>query len=325
MAVRITLTGPFPRTEALVGATRDFDRGRISAGALEEAYARTESEVVQLEKRLGTDRLTAGYLQWPDLFRPIAEGWGGFAVGPLTRWFETNTFFRQPILNAPPERTTGALSVRLPASLRKEGPGCGLIILPGPYTLAGLLDNRSGETAQALVHRLGRLFAEEVRELKGQGFAAFEWVEPLLVYQPPSPTMAESVIAAYQAIGAAAQDSPSLLWTYFGDAAPLLPLLGRLSVSSVGFDLSETDPSSITDRLGGRGLGLGVVDPRTTLSEDPEHIARIVRDLQERLDPPSIWLGPGAPLDLLAAEPAARKLHVLAAAREALSAARRSS
>jgi methionine synthase II (cobalamin-independent) len=170
---------------------------------------------------------------------------------------------------------------------------------------------------------LGRLFAEEVRELKGKGFATFEWVEPLLVYQPPTPTLAESVIAAYEAIGAAAQDSLSLLWTYFGDAAPILPLLARLPVSSVGFDLSETDPASITDRLGGRGLGLGVVDPRTTLSEDPGHIATIVRDLQGRLHPPSIWLGPGAPLDLLAAEPAARKLHVLAAARDALSTTRR--
>lgn len=325
MPVRITLTGPFPRSEELVAATRDFDRGRIDAPALEAVYARAEGEVVQLEKQLATDRLTGGYLRWADLFRPIAEGWGGFTVGPITRWFETNTFFRQPILNGPPERTPGSLAARLPPSLPREGPGRALVVLPGPYTLAGLLENRSGETAQALVHRFGRLFAEEVRELRGAGYASFEWVEPLLVYEPPSPTTSEAVIAAYQAIGAAAGDATTLLWTYFGDAAPLLPLLSRLAVSHVGFDLSETDPKSITDRLGGRGLGLGVVDPRTTLSEDAPEVVAIVRELQRRLQPPSIWLGPGAPLDLLAAEPAARKLHVLSAARDALAADRRSS
>lgn len=324
MTVRVTLTGPFPRSEELVAATRDFDRGRIPADALEAVYVRDEAAVVELEKRLGTDRVTGGYLRWADLFRPISEGWGGFSVGPVTRWFETNTFFRQPILHAPPDRTPGALAARLPPSLRTEGPARGLVLLPGPYTLAGLLDNRSGETPQAVVHRLGRLFAEEVRELKGQGFTAFEWVEPLLVYRPPSPTLAESVIAAYQAIGTAAQDSLSILWTYFADAAPLLPLLARLNVSVVGVDLSETDPRTITDRLGGRGIGLGVVDPRTTLNEDPAHIASIVRELEARLHPPSVWLGPGAPLDLLAAEPAAHKLRVLSAARAALSTGGRS-
>lgn len=325
MAVRTTLTGPFPRSEQLVQATRDHDRGRIDSAALEETFVRAESDVVQLEKRLGTDRLTAGYLRWPDLFRPIAEGWSGFSVGPLTRWFETNTFFRQPILNSPPERSPGALVPRLPPSLRSEGPGRGLILLPGPYTLTGLLDNRSGETSEALVHRLGRLLAEEVRELRSLGFTTFEWIEPLLVYRPPTPTLGESLIAAYQAIHGAFPDATSLLWTYFGDAAPLLPLLRRLPVSVIGFDLSETDPKGIAGPLNGRGLGLGVVDPRTTLSEDPGHIIAIVRDLQERLAPSSIWLGPGAPLDLLAAESAAKKLHVLAAARDALSAGRRPS
>lgn len=318
MAVRITLTGPFPRSEEVVAATRDFDRQRITAEALEEVYVRAEGEVVALEQRLATDRLTAGYLRWPDLFRPIAESWGGFAVGPLTRWFETNTFFRQPILHAPPERTSGALAARLPPSLRTVGAGRGLVILPGPYTLVGLLENQSGETPESLVHRLGRLFADEVRELKGQGFTTFEWVEPLLVYRPPTPTLTESIVAAYQAIGAAAGDSTTLVWTYFGDAQPVLPLLGRLGVSAIGVDLSETDPASIRDHFGGRGLGLGVVDPRTTLAEDPAHIAQIARELQERVKPSSIWLGPGGPLDLLAAEPAARKLHVLTAAREAL-------
>lgn len=318
MSVRITLTGPFPRSEQLVSATRDFDRGRTDAETLESVYAQAETDVVELETRLGTDRVTAGYLRWPDLFRPIAEGWDGFSVGPLTRWFETNTFFRQPILNAPPERVPGAFASRLPPSLETVGRGRGLVLLPGPYTLAGLLENRSGETLQALVHRLGRLFADEVRDLRALGFGAFEWVEPLLVYRPPSPTLAESVVEAYQSIGGAAGDATTLLWTYFGDAAPLLPLLGRLKVSVIGVDLSETDPAAISLSRHDQGLGLGVVDPRTTLSEDPGQIVSIVRQLQTRLHPPSIWLGPGAPLELLAAEPAARKLHVLASAREAI-------
>src|SRR5208282_1060144 len=82
MIVRTGLTGAFPRSEALVTATRDLDRGRTSAEAVEELFAKTEEEVVALEHRLGFDDRTAGYLRWPDLFRPFAETWEGFAAGP---------------------------------------------------------------------------------------------------------------------------------------------------------------------------------------------------------------------------------------------------
>jgi 5-methyltetrahydropteroyltriglutamate--homocysteine methyltransferase len=323
MIVHAGLFGPFPRSEALVTATRDLDRGRASPELVEELYARTEAEVVAIERRLGLDVITGGYLRWPDLFRPFAETWDGFTVGPLTRWFETNTFYRQPILHAPPARVAGGIAGRLPPAVRSD-PGHGAVIVPGPYTFAGLLDNRSGETDEALVHRLGRLLAEEARELAGLGLAAFEFSEPLLVDRPPDGSLAEAVVAAYRSIRAAVPNAAVLVWTYGADARPTFPLLERLAVSAFGVDLAETDWESIPaspDRHG-VGLGLGVIDPRTTLIEDPAEVARIVRALQERRHPPAIWLGPGGPLDLLPWEPATKKLHVLPAARQALSGAR---
>jgi|HubBroStandDraft_1064217.scaffolds.fasta_scaffold04688_2 5-methyltetrahydropteroyltriglutamate--homocysteine methyltransferase len=317
MHVRTGLTGPFPRSEALVSATRDLDRGRASAEVVEALYLRTEAEVVALEQRLGLDTVTGGYLRWPDLFRPFAETWEGFTVGPLTRWFETNTFYRQPILHAPPGRIPGAISARLPPPLRADPEHAG-VILPGPYTFAGLLENRSGETDEALVHRLGRLLAEETRELAGLGYTTFQFTEPLLVDRPPSGASAEAVLAAYRAIQTSIGRGTSLVWTYGGDANPVFPLLDRLPVSGVGVDLAETDWEAIPSSSEPRGLGLGVIDPRTTLGEDPSEVVRIVRTLQQRRRPSTLWLGPGGPLDLVPWEPAARKLEVLPAVRQAL-------
>ncbi len=318
MMVRTGLTGPFPRCEALVTATRDLDRGRTTPEAVEEAFASAERDVAQLETRLGFAHVTGGYLRWPDLFRPIAESWDGFAVGPLQRWFETNTFYRQPILVAPPARTPRALAARLPPACL-EDPGRARVILPGPYTLAGLADNRSGETDEAIVHRLGRLLGEEIAELRGLGYGTFQFTDPLLVVRPPSGPKAEAVLAAYRGIAAGADHGTTLVWTYGADAAPALALLEKLPVSAFGIDLAETDPESLPEHKGGTGLGLGVVDPRTTLGEDADEVVRIVRRVYARRRPPSIWLGPGGPLDLLPWEPATRKLHVLAAARQALS------
>jgi len=315
--VRTGLTGPFPRSESVVAATRDLDRGRVTPEVVEDLYARTEAEVVALERRLGFDQVTGGYLRWADLFRPFAETWEGFTVGPLTRWFETNTFYRQPILNAPPERVRGAIAARLPPALRAE-PGRARVILPGPYTFAGLLENRSGETEEALVHRLGRLLADEVRELTGAGYSTFQFTEPLLVDRPPERALAEAVVAAYGSVRAAAGTATTVIWTYGGDAVPVYPLLDRLPVSVVGVDLAETDWEAIPASSERRGLGLGVVDPRTTLVEDASDVVRIVHALKDRRRPSVVWLGPGGPLDLVPWEPATRKLHLLPAARQML-------
>ena len=318
MIVRTGLTGSFPRSEALVSATRDLDRGRTSADTVEELYAKTESEVVALEERLGFDGQTAGYLRWPDLFRPFAETWEGFTVGPLTRWLETNTFYRQPILLAPPGRTAGALASRLPPPLLRS-PGSSRVLLPGPYTFSQMLDNRAGETEPALIHRLGRLLGDEVKELRGRGFTTFLFSEPQLVVHPPEGPRAEAVLAGYRAVDASLSGGTSIVWTYGADARTAFPLLDRLPVSVVGVDLAETEVDHIPAGPSAQGLGLGVVDPRTTLEEDPAEVARVVRAANARRRSPMVWLGPGGPLDLLPWEPATRKLHVLPAVQRALS------
>jgi 5-methyltetrahydropteroyltriglutamate--homocysteine methyltransferase len=303
-----SLTGAFPRSEPLVAATRDLDRGRTTPEAVERLFEQSERDVLALENRLGLAPVTGGFQRWPDLFRPIAETWRGFTVGTLTRWFETNTFFRQPILNHPPERVAGALAARLGKGPFPSGRKA---ILPGPYTLTGLLENRSGETSEALVHRFGRLLAAEASELRGLGYTSFQFQEPLLVVRPPAGPSAESVVTAYAAIREGAQGARTTLWTYFADARPALPTLLRIPVDTLGIDLAETEPEELARLPEGRGLGLGVLDPRTSLPEDPGEIARVVGEIVGRLKPSHLTLGPGGPLDLLPAETAQHKLEVL--------------
>ncbi|HYK93935.1 MAG TPA: hypothetical protein VEY07_07845 [Thermoplasmata archaeon] len=324
MNVKTGLTGPFPRSEALVAATRDLDRGRTTPEAVEELYQTTEAEVVRLEERLKVDHVTGGFLRWADVFRPFAETWGGFTVGPVTRWFETNTFYRQPILHAPPERAAGAVAARLPPTVRAKHLPRAKVILPGPYTFTSLLDNRSGETPEGLVQRLGRLLGDELRELRALGYTTFQFQEPSLVVDPPKGARAEAVVEAYRRIADGADGGTTIVWTFFGDAGPALPLLGRLPVGVVGVDLAETEPESLRPFPDRRALGLGVLDPRTTLVEEAPEVARVVRGIAERVKPSALWLGPGAPLDLLPWEPATRKLHLLPAAAQALAPKERS-
>lgn len=316
--VSASITSPFPRTEKLVSATRDLDRGRTSKSAVGRLYNEAERRVLDLEQRLDFRPLTGGYMRWQDLFRPMSESWPGFSVGSLTRWFDTNTFFKQPVISAAPARRPGAVARWLPGSADDSLAYEVKAILPGPYTFAGLADNKTMYDLESLIGVIGGLLKAEVGELRRKGYLNFQFQEPLLVAKPPKGEIAESVVSAYKDVVSALDGGTSAVWTFFGDAANAMSTLSLLPVDVVGADLSETDPDAFKSFPGGRSIGLGVIDPRTSLLEDPSDISSVVREVAGYCHPRRICLGPGAPLDLLPARIASAKLYTLASAKHML-------
>src|SRR3712207_1596855 len=88
--------GIYARSEELVRATRDLDRGRTSVEAVEERREADVRSFLDAQREAGLDYLSDGLLNWQDIFRPFNEATRGLAAGPLTRFLDTNTFFRAP-------------------------------------------------------------------------------------------------------------------------------------------------------------------------------------------------------------------------------------
>lgn len=314
--VHLGLTSNYPRPEEIVAASREFDRGRLSEDQMGALYSTWTDRVIEIETRLGFDTVTGGELPRQDLFRAFSESLPGLEVGSLTRWFETNTFFRQPIVNAPPQWAPGAFARRLPLEKLTASRIAPRVILPGPYTFTALCDNRTDLSRQELARRWSELLALEIQDLSAHGVKVFQVQEPSLVVDPPSVEEESWVREAFEPLAPALANVDSVLWTFFGDGAPVLPLLSSLPFETIGIDLADTDPSRLTELATGKGLGLGCLDSRTTLVEDPAELARIAKDLTQRLEPSSVLLGPGAPLELVPWDVAEKKLTVLARARE---------
>ncbi|MGP8078062.1 MAG: hypothetical protein ACLQD8_00755 [Thermoplasmata archaeon] len=309
---RTGATGPFPRPEELVQATRDLDRGRIPPEAAEAAFAKAEAEVAAVEERLRFDVRTGGYLRWPDLLRPFTELWGGVETGPLTRFFETNTFYRQPIFRSRPTGGSGRLGRWLP------DPTTGRAILPGPYTFRALSDVQYAPADSDLpVEHIAEAMAAELRALGSAVPHQVQFQEPMLVYDPPRGEDA-SLVRAYRHLADALPRSTKIVWTYFGDVGPVLPTLAKLPVDVVGFDLFESTIGPGAS-LAGKGIGAGCIDSRTTLAEEPAEVARLVRSAVGSLAPATVWLGPSPPLDLLPFGAAVAKLALLPQLKEELS------
>lgn len=89
----IIIWGQYPRSESLVQATRDWDRKRIDAKKFAKIQEQDRQALIALQENF--QYISTGQIHWDDLMRPFIELSPNFIEGPLIRFFETNTFWRQ--------------------------------------------------------------------------------------------------------------------------------------------------------------------------------------------------------------------------------------
>lgn len=306
------LTGIFPRSERLIAATRGLDRGRVTEVEVEEALHEELDALVQLQKEAGFGYVTDGLLNWQDLCRPLVEAWEGLTPGGLERWFNNNTFVRQPVvegnLRARPLAPTYLREIASNGGRRKA-------ILPGPYTFSMFTEGVASREAAIL--SLGRGLQEVCADLQKRGVAHVQFSEPALVVHPPSSEEWETVRAAYQPITGLPRLEVSL-HCFFAPAGSHLDELLELPVDILGLDLYEEDLRVLKDVDIDKVLGCGVVDARNSHLESTEEVVDLVQTIRQVVGPPDLILAPNADLEFLPYEVAQEKVRVLGRALVAL-------
>ncbi len=299
------LHGLYPRSEALVAATRDVDRGRQPPHVVEAQRDVDRAEIVGLQRDAGLTLVSSGFLSWADLFRPLIEACPGLAPGPLVRWFDNNTFVRTPVVSGPLE-----LDLDLFEAERTD-----VGLLPGPYTFSRVATG--GGDREALMAALARdLLRPAAEEFVRRGAQLVHLQEPWLAAHGIDDESWPDVAAALRFIGDGL-GAQLVLHTYFGDAGPLIGRLGQLPVSAVGVDITETDVGALAGPWE-TGLLLGCLDGRSSLVEDVDLTVALAAKIFEATRPPRLLLSSSCDLDLLPRPLADRKVRVLGAATQQL-------
>lgn len=317
ISVQATLAGLHPRSEELVQATRDFDRGRADAKQLAEVRRRDAQALVQLQAKAGFPHVSDGLLGFQDIFRPFAERLAGCKVGPITRWFDNNTFYRQPVVEAPLHRKGPIVEpslerVKLPSGHKWKA------ILPGPYTFAKSVDDKAyGSTEKLLTAFAREALAPEVKGLAKEGFGWVQFNEPSLVKDRPRPEEWDAVHQAYLGILDGVRVTSSVA-TSFGDASRLLTELFELPVDLVGIDFTETPLDAFEGFAPTRGLQAGLADGRSSIVEKPQDLAAAARDLLDLAEFPALALAPSCELEFVPRVLADEKVLALGEAARAL-------
>jgi 5-methyltetrahydropteroyltriglutamate--homocysteine methyltransferase len=297
LTLRAFAPGIYPRSEALVQATRDLDRGRTSESAVAEQLESDFRELVSVQEQAGLDLLSDGMLGWQDLFRPLAEAAEGLEARPLTRFLDTNTFYRAVLVDGEPR-----LRKPLPAPDLPAGRWVGT--LPSPYALARAADGRVSARALA-----ANVLAPQIEAWSEAGCALVILAEPFLAREgeagealAPLTDLPDSVPFALQLV--------------FGDASRLLDELAEAPIAAVGVDFYLTPADALPEDYPKEVLA-GVVDARSSALEDPDVITRFVEELVPRR-PSGISLVPNGDLQFVSEKIAREKLVRLGRARQAI-------
>src|SRR5439155_12770615 len=133
---RTALPGRPFRLRAAYG---QLERGEIDAAGFRGVQDELIREIVGEQEAAGLEPLTDGAIRAEDPLTSVARGLEGFEISGLLRYFDTNTYFRQPRAVREP-RWTGPITVddwRFTASLTDKAVKQTVI---GPFTLGRLSD-----------------------------------------------------------------------------------------------------------------------------------------------------------------------------------------
>lgn len=294
--------GIYPRSESVVAATRDLDRGRTTPDVVQLRLRDDRDDFVQAQRDAHLDYFSDGLLDWQDIFRPLVEASSSMQARALVRWFDTNSFYRAPEL-------TGELRNGSPTQLleRQDGvPEPRAVTLPSPYLFSRAALG-SGDRDTLMLELTLQILQPAVRDLVELGHRLVHLEEPWLVHfgieAASWPSFERAIGLLREATGGAAL----VLHTYYGDAGPFADRLRRLPVDAVGIDFGETDLEAL-----GTGWEAGVVagclDGRRSVLESVDTTVAFTEQVADALDPPALYLSSGTPLDLLPRDVARAKV-----------------
>lgn len=294
--------GIYPRSEGLVTATRDLDRRRTTPEAVDEQFDRDLKELIETQTEAGLDFFTDGLLRWQDLFRPIVEASPGLKPGALVRWFDNNTFYRQPDVVGDLSIDAGSVDVLHTAG---NVPEPRVATLPSPYLFSRVATGSSdpnrlmGELASGILRPLAQRLASD-------GYTIIHFQEPWLAFHGIEDgdwkPFADSLGTVTDGLGAT-----TVLHTFYGDASPWADRLRELPVDAIGFDFTYTDIEALGAEWD-KGILVGCVDGRSSLIESAEHVVEFVRRVADRLKPPAIYVSSTSDLELLPQATASQKM-----------------
>jgi 5-methyltetrahydropteroyltriglutamate--homocysteine methyltransferase len=315
--VKTTVIGAYPKIsdedQELRRALHRADRGELDDAGLAKVFDDTTRRAIAEIENAGVDVVNDGQVRWDDLLAPFARAWHGTERGPLERFYDNNTYFRQPVITGAIE-SDGQTLVNDFAFARKAARAELKAAICGPLTFATLTaEDRHYRSLEDRTLAVADALAAEIRGLGKAGAKLVDVEEPALVARPDLIALAR---AAFDRLAKAGV--PLAVHPYFFPADPLLDQLASFPVAQVGIDARSRDTKALEGlRAFKQTVVLGIVDARNTRVETVRESAELVESALRNVPAERLWLSTTTGLEYLPHDIAIRKLGALVSAARA--------
>ena len=313
--VHTTVVGNYPRIgdtheeQVLRRAIARFDKGEITETDVAEAERQVTQTVLREQSDAGVDVVTDGQISWYDSQSHIARKLAGVEIDGLVRYFDTNTYYRQPVIHGDVAWKEPILADEWRFA-RDHVARPVKAVLTGPATLASLALDKHYPKKRALALDLGEALAHEAEALVKAGARHLQVDEFVLSRHPEDLGLA---VEALEPIARAKGPAELTLFVAFGDAAKIYEGLLEAPADVIGLDLVQGEKTwpKVLKKESDKPLVLGLVDARNTKLEDPKAVAAKALEAAEVVDLKASYLSPSNGLEFLPRAKAREKLRVL--------------
>jgi len=314
--MKTTVIGAYPKIsdeqQDLRRALHRHDRRELDDAGLARVLDESTRWAIGELDWAGIDVINDGQLRWDDMLAPFARAWNGCERGPLERFYDNNTYFRQPVITGP-IATDGITLVRDFTFARGVARGQLKAAVCGPLTFATLAEDHHYRSLEERTLAVADAIAAEIRGLGAAGATLVDVEEPALVAHPEHFALARAAMERLAAAGV-----PLALQTYFFPADPLLDALAAFPVAQVGIDVRSRE-THVLEKLTAlrQTVVLGIVDARNTRVETESELVGLIEAALKRIPAEYLWLAPTTGLEYLPHDVAVQKLKALVAAAHA--------
>jgi methionine synthase II (cobalamin-independent) len=287
-----------------VKATRDFDRKRIEENALNTFLENDRAALKKMQE--GFSIHSSGLFHWDDLMRPFVELINNCQAGSLTRFFETNTFWRRLEVHGNFSLKEDQLEVWFQKYFfpenhySRDDP----VVFTFPFLFL-FREFSHGVTLQEIQILLQRIVVEI--EKKYKGYVVF--FEPHIGWKALND---EEKKAARKFLENIKSNSkvPVALMQCFYPVEKEREFLFSLPVDSIGIDFYCNRLKDIAKHFPkGKSLLAGVMSTESTLLESKEHIQKFLSEAKKILPEENIFITTSGPAELLPREIMDKKLQ----------------
>ena len=315
MGLQTTLVGGVPKIgdapeeQTLRRSLHQFDKGELTSDALEKIKDEITKDILSRQEQAGIDILTDGLIRWDDAVTYLARKIMGFEISGLTRYFDTNTFYRQPIVASRLE-TSDTLVTRDYQFAARSTSRPVKAVLTGPFTIAKLSRNQFYGQERQLIYDLAHILHREVQSLQAAGCLYVQFDEPaLLSHKEEWKVFAQ----AYEMVTAGLTNIEKTIFFNFGNVDGVYPKILDLPVERIGLELTAGHKNWDVIRKSKctKKLMAGVINTRNTKMESESDVAALVQELGEVASIEDAWLTHNFSLEFLPRSNAKQKVELL--------------